>query len=195
MFSTFFGAKTKTGIRVIKIYDGIRMNDEVISAPPDQTTRTLDDMKAKPRRYAYKVKQTDQLFGVPHIKIAELTEPEHLEEHNIDIIADVTFTYTTLITKPKPNPVFKMLWLITIWSILGAFVLMFMLAKQADRTAIDAQCYYYYLNGEPSSIVIEGEEYKLDKDGKLDPIDEVHFNPWHRQILENNVCTEINIRR
>lgn len=188
----FFKGK-KHGIRIIKVYDDVRMNDSIISAPPTQTRATLEDMKAKPKRYAYQVKKEDQLLGVPKIKIAELATPEHLKEHNIDVVAEITYTYTTAVIKPKPNPIYQILWFITIWSIIGGLALMFMLSRMADRTAIDAQCYYYYKEGVPTHLIIEGEEYKLDEEGKLDFIDETFFNPWHREIIEEGACTEIHV--
>lgn len=190
----FFSKVKKTGIRVIKIYDGIDLQPEIISAPAKQTAKTLEDMKAHPKRYAHHIKRKDQLLGIPKIKIAELTPPEHLEEHDLDIIAEITYTYTTIITPPRPNPIYKALTFITIWSILGGIGLLFTLSKLADRTAIDAQCYYYYKHGKPTHVIIEGHEYELDKEGKLDPIDEVFFNPWHRQIIEEGKCTQIHRR-
>jgi hypothetical protein len=190
-----FFRKTKTGIRIIKIYDDIRMKDEIISAPPKQTTKTLNHIKENPKRYAYQTKKKDQLFGIPKIKISTLSEPEHVKEHDINIVAEITYTYTTVVTPHKTNPFIALLVILLIWSCLGGVILMFMGDNMAKQTRIDSQCYYYMKEGVPQSITVEGTKYKLNKNGTLNAIDKEFFNPYHRQIIEEDGCVEINTRR
>lgn len=187
----FFKKKRKTGIRFIKIYDGIRMNDEVVSAPPKETIKTLEHIKQYPKRYAFNARKEDRLLNIPNIKIAELVTPEPLPGTNIDIIAEVTFTSISPTPVNRTGPFAKLAIFLTIWSIFGGIFLIFVLNKEAERTAIDAQCYYYFKNGTPTHVIVEGHEYQLDEDGKLDLIEKTFFNPWHRTVLANNQCIEI----
>jgi hypothetical protein len=190
-----FFRQRKTGIRIIRIYDGVRLNDEIISAPPKQTNQTLEDMKANPKRYAYNMKLKDQLLNSPKIKISTLSEPEYLEEYDIDVIAEIEYTYKTVVTPHKTNPVIAFLVILTIWSIFGAIAFFFLLEKKAEQTQIDSRCYYYTQEGIPQSITIEGEKYRLNPDGTLHDIDRVFFNPWHRQVLEEGNCIKVDTKK
>jgi len=195
MFGDLFKSRPrKTAIKIIKIYDTIQMQPEILAAPPDITQKTIDDIKTHPKRYAYNVKVKDNLDGCPAIKIAELATPEYIEKHNVNVICEVTYTYVPPRIAPKHRLANFMLFML-VWAFIGVIGLIYWADEQSKQERIDTQCYYYMKNGVPKAITIEGYEYKLNPDGSLDAIDRVFLNPFHEEKLRGMVdgdCTIIN---
>lgn len=183
MFGWFKDRPRKTAIRIKRIYNGIDMQPQIVAAPPDVTKVTISDMKNHPKRYAWDVKMKDGLSDRPKIQIADLAHPERLKEHDVDVICEVTYTFTSEIIQPK-HRLAKVVMFLIIWAFLGFLGLMFWFAEQSKQERIDSQC-YYKVNGEPTSITIQGETYKLDADGSINDVDRVFLNPFHEELLKS----------
>ena len=190
-----FAVERKTGIRIIRIYDGFRMDDEIIATPPKQTNKTLEDMIDKPKRYANHMKFRDQLLGIPQIKICTLTEPETLEDHDIDIIAEITYTYNMVIPESKTHPAVMLMYLSFAGALVIAIFALIMANALTKPMYGDMRCTYYLKNGIPQSLVVEGIEYDLDEEGKLSAIDSINFNPYHMETIKNGGCIKIDTER
>jgi len=187
----------KTAIRILKVYDKVHMEPTIIAAPQHITQTTIDNIKEYPERYAYKVRITDGLISSPEIKITDLNTPEHLPEQDVNVICEVTYTYTTKTPLPALGPLFKMFIVLTVISFLGMFGMNFWLGEQSKQERIDSQCYYYMKHGTPTSITLEGEEYKLKPNGSLAFESRVFMNPWHEEMLRSmtdNDCIVINTK-
>jgi hypothetical protein len=63
-----------------------------------------------------------------------------------------------------------------------------------EKNAIETMCYIYTRKGEPESILINGDEYRLKPDGTLrDPQDQIMMHPVDREIMARNNCIRINL--
>ena len=69
------------------------------------------------------------------------------------------------------------------WSLIGLVGLVFWFGEQSLQERIDSRCYYYRLHGVPIAIVIEGTEYGLAPDGRIDPLTRPFVNPYHEELL------------
>ena len=195
MFSDLFKSRPrKTAIKIIRVYDGINLQPEIIAASPNTTLETVKDIKANPKRYAFKVKQKDKLDRLPTVIVEELTPPQYLEERNVNITHEVIYFYTSTRILPKHRFAKFMLFMLA-WSFIGALGLIFWAAEQSKQERIDSQCYYFRKHGIPTAISIEGYEYKLNPDGSMNKIDKTFLNPYHEELLRSmtdNQCIVID---
>jgi hypothetical protein len=182
----------KTAIRFLKIYDGIDMHPKVVSAPPEVTEKTLKDIVKHPKRYAFDAQQRDGLACQPRIKIAKLETPEYVAEHDIDIVAEVTYLYDTPPPPRRMSGLGKLLLAITIWFILGSLVLIVGHHHAARKSAISAACYYFTRDGVPNFIEIDGIRYNLNPDGSIDEVDNLTMGAWHRQVVAEGKCIRVD---
>lgn len=177
-----------TSIRVQKTYDGIQFKDEYITGTEAQTKQNLNEIVKHPKRFAYQYRQKDTLSDTPNISVELLKTPKTI--NGKAVVCEIKLAHTTILPKPRMNPVVKILLFLTIWSVLGGVFLFATLQREGEQVEIDSKCYYYTKNGTPSSIIVRGTEYKLDANGKLNPVDEAFFNPWHRQDLNDCMYIE-----
>ena len=190
--------KPKEGIRINKIYDGIAMKSTIIADAKDITRDRVQDIKEHTDQYAWDIKTEDQLSAVPELSIVDVDPPEFIDEHNVHIVCDVNVKHTTHLPDVVYIPPFpKFLIILAVFSLLGAIGLGVWFTNAAKIAQIDAACYYYTKNGTPQSLILEGEEYKLNPDGSFNAIDKVFLNPYVEEQLHNMVdsdCIVINTK-
>jgi hypothetical protein len=198
MFLRNLFSRPKEGIRINKVYDGVAMKPVIIAADKDTTRDRVEDIKANPKRYAWDTKNDDHLSHIPELSIVDVNPPEFVEEHNVHIVCDINIVHTTHLPDVVYIPPFpKLLIVLFVFSVLGLVGLSIWFTNAAEIAQIDAACYYYTKNGTPQSLIIEGEEYKLNPDGSFDAIDKVFLNPYIEEQLHNMVdsdCIVINTK-
>jgi len=173
----------KTCIRVVKVYDGVEMYNEVKVVPLD----VVEDIKEFPDRYAYQMKLDDNLQGTvsPVLTLEELIPHEYVEKDDVYVVANVTYTHTTYIPKSKPSPVRTFLIGLALFSAFGMVALIYMGNKLSEQNKIDSQSYYYHKgSGTAYKAIISGRTYHFNEDGSMDLEEELFTNPYHRARLE-----------
>ena len=196
MFGWFTEKPRKTAIRTVRIYDGIQLKPHIVAAPPELTEKAIEDILDNKDRYIAQHQKDEELEHPPEMKTSRLDPPEKLKEHDVDVVFEVTYTYTPKRIQPKHRQA-KFIAFMLAWSFLGFIGLMFWFAEQSRQTRIDSQCYYYMKNGTPSAITIQGTEYKLDADGGMNKVDRTFLNPYHEEqlrSLKDGDCTIINVK-
>ena len=182
----------KEAIRFTRVYDGVRMKDSITAAPATITRKTLKDIKKSPKRYAWDQKKADGLFKSPNITINEFVEPEVDKENELDIIAEVKYTYTTESFKPSMSGFEKAFWLVVTFFFTSAIITAIFANNLAERSKIDAQCYYYTKEGVPNFVEIQGTKYYFDSDGAIDGL---FVNPWHREVITSGNCVQVDTKK
>jgi len=190
--------RSKEGIRINKVYDGIAMKSTIIAAAKDITRDRVADIKEHTAQYAWDIKTEDNLSAIPELSIVDVDPPEFVDEHNVSIVCDINVKHTTHLPQVVYIPPFpKMLIVLAVFSLLGAIGLGVWFSNAAEIAQIDAACYYYTKNGTPQSLIVEGQEYKLNSDGSLAAIDKVFLNPYIEEQLRSMVdgnCIVINTK-
>ncbi len=187
----FWNKKPQKSIRIRRIYDNVEMRPEYIDGPADEIEALSEDIQEYPERYAWDRKQQDGLAKSPAMTINIIDPPED------DVICEIVYTYETILTPPATSPITKLIIFIIITSALGLIGMLFWYQKAAEMEQIDTACYYYMKNGTPESIILDGEEFRLEPDGSVNPIQKVFLNPDTKErmrTLHDSDCTFINLK-
>jgi hypothetical protein len=81
-----------------------------------------------------------------------------------------------------------------IFAILMVFTMMVM-QHENNIKMIEETCFMYTRNGVPESIIIDNTTYNLKENGEISDIDKVFLNPYHRQLLAEQKCIEVNLSK
>lgn len=187
--SMFWKPKTKTGIEIHYVISGVEMPVEIKSAPAAKTTEALEYIQNNQLLSRKQVQLKYALESVPNLQIKYLEPPKHVEENNIDIIAEVIFTGVDTPKQYGMSWFSKLLLAATFWTITGAGVLIGLMTNQPDPP----KCSIIFVEDKPLKIRIDSTEYPLNSDGIISTDTKVHMNPWHRQVIDSGICTRQNI--
>ena len=178
----------KTGITYKYIISDVEMPEKVVAAPPEVTSATLLKIQQNHKAHRAEVKHQFSLNDLPNIQIKHLNPPTYVEEHDVDLIAEIV--YTGIDNPPSQGMSWftKLILAVLGSSFIGAIILFAVFSNQPESP----ECTITFVEGIPLKVRVDSTEYKLQPDGTMDLETRTFLNPWHAQTIDNGKCVRVD---
>ena len=186
-------SSNRLAIRVRKKFEEFDVPQTFLIAPAAITIQTLKDMKAYPRRHAFRMREIDKARYEPNITVKKYSSKQYDNKNSVYVIGEIYYEYVKRLAAPRTSFSDKALGLIALFvlqSFLWAGYMVYLNHKDFTSRLSKDRCYIYTAHGTPTHLRIQGNEYTLEN-GKLKPLDELQLGAWEREILDSDGCMTI----
>jgi len=184
----------KYAIQINRNYDGATLKPRYLIASFSDTERKINELKTNPIELQEEIRKEEKFLRYPDITVIEHEARPHPKDSKCTILATVTAQYTVNVPK-KGVSLFPVV-LVTVCILFITFaIFVLQLAKQShEKSQIQDACYMYTKNGVPTSITINGNDYKLNPNGTMEGLDRIFLNPYDEIDLAKAECIRINTK-